>query len=237
MTLRIVIADDHRLVREGLQAVLAREHDLDVVGLAEDGADAVRMVRKLQPEVLVTDVAMPGLNGIEAVRRIRAQHETVRVLCLSMHGDQRNVLSALDAGASGYLLKDSSGEELAQAVRHVAAGRVHLSACLMGVVVDEIRARNRTPPSPAALAGARQLLTLREREIVQLFAEDLSTQEIADRLHLSGKTVATHRENITRKLGVRGIAGLTRYALREGMSAVEPPTRPRGAVAAEGGGA
>ena len=223
MTLRIVIADDHRLVREGLQAVLAREHDLDVVGLAEDGADAVRTVRKLQPDVLVTDIAMPGLNGIEAVRRVRAHHATVRVLCLSMHGDQRSVMSALDAGASGYLLKDSSCEELAQAVRHVAAGRVHLSAALMGVVVEEIRARSRIPQSVASLGGGRAILTLREREIVQLFAEDLSTQNIADRLHLSAKTVATHRENITRKLGVRGIAGITRYAVREGMSSVDEP--------------
>lgn len=225
MTLRIVIADDHRLIREGLRAVLAREHDLEVVGLAEDGADAVRMVRKLEPQVLVTDLAMPGLNGIEAIRRVRAHHDAVRVLCLSMHGDQRNVLSALDAGAAGYLLKDSSCEELAQAVRHVAAGGVHLSAALMGVVVDEIRLRHRISPNLAAPAGGHQLLTLREREIVQLFAEDLSTQEIADRLHLSGKTVATHRENITRKLGVRGIAGLTRYAVREGMSSVELPLR------------
>jgi DNA-binding NarL/FixJ family response regulator len=223
MTLRIVIADDHRLVREGLQAVLAREDDFDVVGLAEDGADAVRMVRRLQPAVLVTDVAMPGLNGIEAIRRMRAHHETVRVLCLSMHGDQRNVLSALDAGASGYLLKDSSCEELAQAVRHVAAGRIHLSTALMGVVVDEIRTRSRVPPSVADLGGDRPVLTLREREIVQLFAEDLSTQAIADRLHLSAKTVATHRENITRKLGVRGIAGVTLYAVREGLSSAEPP--------------
>lgn len=222
MTLRIIIADDHRLVREGLQAVLAREHDFDVVGLAEDGAEAVWMVRKLQPEILVTDIAMPGLNGIEAIRRVRGHHETVRVLCLSMHGDQRSVLSALDAGASGYLLKDSSCEELAQAVRHVAAGRVHLSAALMGVVVDEIRCRSRIP-SVAPLAGNRSILTRREREIVQLFAEDLSTQDIADRLHLSAKTVATHRENITRKLGVRGIAGLTRYAVREGMSSVDAP--------------
>jgi DNA-binding NarL/FixJ family response regulator len=145
------------------------------------------------------------------------------VLCLSMHGDQRSVMSALDAGASGYLLKDSSCEELAQAVRHVAAGRVHLSAALMGVVVEEIRTRSRIPPSAASLCGGRHLLTLREREIVQLFAEDLSTQNIADRLHLSAKTVATHRENITRKLGVRGIAGITRYAVREGMSSVDEP--------------
>jgi DNA-binding NarL/FixJ family response regulator len=225
MTLRIVLADDHRLVREGLQALLARAGDLEVIGLAEDGAAAVRLVRQLEPDVLVTDIAMPGLNGIEAARRVRMQHETVRVVCLSMHGDQRSVVAALDAGATGYVLKDSSCEELAQAVRNVAAGRIHLSPALMGVVVDEIRARQRVPAAAPAVA-ARDALTVREREIVQLFAEDLSTQDIAARLHLSAKTVATHRENITRKLGVRGIAGLTRYAVREGISPVEAPAVP-----------
>ena len=218
MTLRIVLADDHRLVREGLQALLARAGGFDVVGLAEDGATAVRLVRQLQPDVFVTDIAMPGLNGIEAIRRACAQHETVRVVCLSMHGDQRSVVTALDAGASGYVLKDSSCDELAQAVREVAAGRIHLSPALVGVVIDEIRLRQGAP----AGAATRPTLTVREREIVQLYAEDLSTQDIAGRLHLSAKTVATHRENVTRKLGVRGVAGLTRYAVREGLSQLEP---------------
>ncbi len=222
MTWRLVLADDHRLIREGLQALLAREPDIEVVGLAEDGAAAVRLVRTLLPDVLVTDVAMPGLNGIEAVRRVRAQHAQVRVICLSMHGDQRSVVAAIDAGASGYVLKDSSCDELAQAVRNVAAGRIHLSPPLMGLLVDEVRARQHGVPNPVA-PPPRQSLTQREREIVQLFAEDLSTQDIAERLHLSAKTVATHRENITRKLGVRGIAGLTRYAVREGISSVEAP--------------
>lgn len=218
MTLRIILADDHRLVREGLQALLARAGGFDVVGLAEDGATAVRLVRQLQPDVFVTDIAMPGLNGIEAIRRACAQHETVRVVCLSMHGDQRSVVTALDAGASGYVLKDSSCDELAQAVREVAAGRIHLSPALVGVVIDEIRLRQGAP----AGAATRPTLTVREREIVQLYAEDLSTQDIAGRLHLSAKTVATHRENVTRKLGVRGVAGLTRYAVREGLSQLEP---------------
>lgn len=224
MSLRIVIADDHRLIREGLQAVLARQLDFEVVGLAEDGAEALRQVRKLLPDVLVTDLAMPGLNGIDAIRRVTAQHESVRVLCVSMHCDQRSVLSALDAGACGYLLKDSSCEELAQAVRQVAAGRVHLSKALVGVVVEEIRSRSRIPANVGASTSGPSL-TPREREIVQLFAEDLSTQGIADRLHVSAKTVATHRENITRKLGVRGVAGLTRYAIREGLSQADAPIR------------
>lgn len=220
MTLRIVLADDHRLVREALQALLAKETDLEVVGLAEDGAAALRMVRQLEPDVLVTDIAMTGLNGIETVRRACALQETLRVVCLSMHGDQRNVVAALDAGASGYVLKDASCDELAQAVRIVATGRIHLSLALVGLVIEEIRLRQRTPNSlPTKSPGAE--LTVREREIVQLYAEDLSTQQIADRLHLSARTVATHRENVTRKLGVRGIAGLTRYAVKEGLSPLE----------------
>ena len=224
MTLRIVLADDHQLVREGQRALLSRDSGLDVVGLAEDGAAAVKLVRHLQPDLLITDIAMPGLNGIEATRRVRAHHPSVQAICLSMHGDQRSVVTALQAGASGYVLKDASSEELLRAVRDVAGGRIYLSPGLMGGLVDEIRTRHRLPetgtPIPAGPA-----LTAREREIVQLFAEDLSTQEIADRLKLSAKTVATHRENVTRKLGVRGVAGMTRYALSEGLSEGSAPCR------------
>jgi DNA-binding NarL/FixJ family response regulator len=219
MTVRIVIADDHRLVREALQALFAREAGLEVVGLAEDGAIAVRLVRQLAPDLLVTDVAMPGLNGIEAVRRARAAHAALRVLCLSMHGDQRTVVAAIDAGASGYLLKDSSSAEAVLAVREVAAGRFHLGPTLMQLVADEVRTHRHSLPGRAQAP----LLTVREREILQLFAEDLGSHAIADRLHLSIKTVSTHRENIVRKLGVRGIAGLTRYAMREGISPGELP--------------
>ena len=217
MPLRIVLADDHQLVREGLRALLSRDAALDVVGLAEDGVAAVKLVRHLQPDLLITDIAMPGLNGLEATRRVRAQHAAVQVICLSMHGDQRSVVTALQAGASGYVLKDASSEELLRAVRDVAAGRIYLSPGLMGGLVDEIRTRQRLPDG-ATSAPAGPALTAREREIAQLFAEDLSTQEIADRLKLSAKTVATHRENVTRKLGVRGVAGITRYALGEGLS-------------------
>ncbi len=221
MTIRIVLADDHQLVREGLTALLGREPGMEVIGLAEDGAAAVRLVRQLEPDVLVTDVAMPGLNGLEAVRRVKQQQPLVASICLSMHGDQRTVVTALNAGVSGFVLKDASADELLQAVRDVAAGRIFLSQGLMGAVVDELRQHYRQLDAVTPLRPP-QTLTAREREIVQLFAEDLSTQDIAERLHLSAKTVATHRENITRKLGVRGVAGLTRYAVREGLSTVDP---------------
>ena len=212
MTLRLVLADDHQLVREGLRALLSRDTRIEVAGVAADGATAVKLVRQLQPDLLVTDIAMPGLNGIEATRRVRAQGDT-RVICLSMHGDQRSVVTALQAGATGFVLKDASCEELLGAVRQVATGGVYVSPGTMGGLLDEIRDRQRLE---AALPGPA--LTAREREIVQLFAEDLSTQQIADRLKLSVKTVATHREHVTRKLGVHGIAGMTRYALREGLT-------------------
>lgn len=212
MTLRLVLADDHQLVREGLRALLCRDTRIEVTGVASDGATAVKLVRQLQPDLLVTDIAMPGLNGIEATRRVRALGDT-RVVCLSMYGDQRSVVTALQAGATGFVLKDASCEELLGAVRQVATGGIYVSPGTMGGLVDEIRDRQRLE---AALPGP--MLTAREREIVQLFAEDLSTHEIADRLKVSAKTVATHREHVTRKLGVRGIAGMTRYALREGLT-------------------
>ncbi|WP_457355347.1 response regulator [Roseateles sp. P5_D6] len=217
MTLRLVLADDHQLVREGLRALLTRDSRLEVVGLAADGAAAVTLVRQLQPDLLITDIAMPGLNGLEAARRVCAQEAPARVICLSMHGDQRSVVSAMQAGASGFVLKDSSCDELLGAVRQVAAGHIYLSPGLVGGLVDEIRDRQRVQQAPSG-----PTLTAREREIVQLFAEDLSTQDIADRLKLSAKTVATHRENVTQKLGVRGIAGMTRYAIREGLTEMVP---------------
>lgn len=218
MCIRVLLADDHRIVRDGLRALLARESDIDVVGEAGDGLDAVRLARTLQPDVVVTDVSMPGLNGVDAIRRIRAQDAAPRVLCLSVHSDSRMVVSVLEAGASGYVLKDASFDELALAIRKAMAGQIHLSADLVGLVVDKVRAR---PGSNAARTDVKAPLTPREREVVQLLAEGMTTQQIADRLHVSTKTVATHRENVLQKLQIRGIAELTRYALREGLSSLD----------------
>jgi DNA-binding NarL/FixJ family response regulator len=220
MTIRVVLADDHRMMRDGLRALLTRESEFDVVGLAEDGIGAVKLARELRPDVVVTDLAMPGLNGVDAIRRIRAADSRVRVLCLSMHNESQLVLAVLDAGASGYVLKDGSFEELAIAIRKVMANQVYLSADLVGIVVNEVRARGEPGPKFQPTQ-----LTPREREIVQLLSEGNSTRQIADRLHVSGKTVATHRENILRKLQLDGIAALTRYALREGLSSLEAPCR------------
>ncbi len=220
MAIRIVLADDHRIVREGLCALLAREPDIELVGQAEDGLAAVRLARDLQPDVVVTDVSMPGLNGVEAIRRIRTDTPAVRVLCLSVHAESRMVLAVLDAGASGYVLKDDSYDDLALAIRKTMSDQVHLSADLVGVVVTAVRTRGQ--PQPPAGASA---LTAREREMVQLLSEGLSTQQIADRLHVSIKTVATHREHVMHKLEITSLAELTRYALHEGLSSLDQPWR------------
>ena len=221
MTLRVLLADDHRILREGLVALLSREGDIEIVGQADDGLQAVKLARELQPDVAVVDVAMPGLNGLEAMRRIRDEAPAVRTLCLSVHDDSRMVLAVLDAGASGYVLKDCSFDELARAIRKVTAGQIYLSPDIVGIVVNEVRQRG-TPR--AAQTGAS--LTPRERELVQLLSEGHSTAEIAERLHVSAKTVATHREHVLHKLDVRGIAELTRYALREGLSSIDAPCGP-----------
>jgi DNA-binding NarL/FixJ family response regulator len=220
MTIRVVLADDHRIMRDGLSALLARETEFDIVGLAEDGNGAVKLARELRPDVIVTDLAMPGLNGVEAIRRIRAEDADVRLLCLSMHSESQMVLAVLDAGASGYVVKDCCFEELTLAIRKVMANQIYLSADLVGIVVNQVRAR--AVPGPKVRPTQ---LTPREREIVQLLSEGYSTQQVADRLHVSAKTVATHRENILRKLKIEGIAALTRYALREGLSSLDAPCR------------
>jgi DNA-binding NarL/FixJ family response regulator len=218
--IRIVLADDHRLVREGLRALLSRDPQFELLGLADDGLDAIRLAAELQPDVLVTDVSMPGLNGIEAIRRVRAESPSVRVVCLSVHDEDRMVLAGIDAGAAGYVLKDSSFDELVLAIRKVMQGQVYVSPGLVGVFVEGYRSRGTTHASTAF-----SQLTAREREIVQLFSEGHSTNEIAEQLHLSPKTVATHRENVLHKLNIESIAELTRYAIREGLSALDAPCR------------
>jgi DNA-binding NarL/FixJ family response regulator len=220
MGIRIVLADDHRIVRDGLCALLAREKDIELIGQADDGLGAVRLARELRPDIVVTDVSMPGLNGVEATRRIRADEPSVRVLCLSVHAESRMVLAVLEAGASGYVLKDCSYDELALAIRKAMADQIHLSAELVGLVVKEVRSRGQ-PQS----AGGTAALTPREREMVQLLSEGLSTQQIADRLHVSIKTVATHREHVMQKLDISSLAELTRYALCEGLSSLDQPWR------------
>ena len=223
MIIQIVLADDHRIMRDGLTALLQSEHDFKLVGTAHDGAALVKLVNDLNPDVVVTDLSMPGMNGIEAIRRIRADAPLVKVLCLSVHQEDNMVLAAIDAGASGYVLKDTSFGELAGAIRQAMAQKIYLSPSLVEIFVNRYQHRNQTE-----VDAPFSTLTSRERQITQLFSEGHSTRQIGEQLHVSGKTVATHRENILHKLRIRSMAELTRYAILEGLSSLNTPCRPKG---------
>lgn len=214
--MRILLADDHQILREGLKGLLARQPDMQVVGEAADGRTTVRMASELAPDVVVMDIGMPGLNGVEATRQIAAHHPGVRVIALSMHSDRRYVTEMLRAGAAGYLVKDSAFEELAQAVNAVAAGKVYLSPSVADAVVDHhVRGGGGGEPSVFAV------LTPREREVLQLLAEGQATKQVAASLDVSVKTVETHRRQIMEKLDLHSVAELTKYAIREGLTSVE----------------
>jgi DNA-binding NarL/FixJ family response regulator len=217
MTIRIILADDHKIMREGLRALLEKHNDFEVTAEAEDGLDAVRLTKKLTPHIVIMDIGMPGLNGIEATRQITAQVPSVKVIALSMHSDKRFVIEMLKAGVSGYLLKDSASEELASAIRTVLSGTPYLSPKITDVVLkDYLSTLSKTEPS------AFTVLTPREREVLQLIAEGRTTKEIATALFVSVKTVETHRQQIMEKLDLRSVAELTKYAVREGLTSLGP---------------
>ncbi len=214
MSITVLLADDHRILREGLRSLLEHPPDIRVVGEAGDGRTAVRLAKELSPDVVIMDIGMSGLNGVEATRQIRAALPQTRVLALSMHSDRRYVRSMLKAGATGYLLKDSAAEELVQALRTLVSGRAYLSPGITGVVIDEYLQAGDTPQ-------AADPLSAREHEVLQLLAEGRSTSQIASSLHVSVKTVETHRRRIMDKLDLHSLADLTRYAIREGITPLE----------------
>ena len=216
MSIRLLIADDHQIVRQGLRTMLERNADFTVVGEAEDGRSAVRMSGELKPDVVVMDIGMPDLNGVEATRQLTAGQPHVRVVGLSMHADRRFAAEMLKAGAKAYLLKDGAFDELATAIRSVAAGRVYLTARVADVVVQSYADTNHDE-SPSAF----RRLSPREREVLQLMAEGRATKEIASDLDVSVKTVETHRRQIMEKLNLFSVAELTKYAVREGLSALD----------------
>jgi DNA-binding NarL/FixJ family response regulator len=214
--IRALLVEDHQLVRECLRAALEKETDIEVVAEAQNGRDAVRLAQEHQPRVVVMDVVMPDLNGIEATRQILAVTPGTKVLALSMHSDRRFVAGMLSAGAAGYVLKNAAFEELADAIRSVATDQTYLSPGIAGIVVEDyVNQLAAEEPDPAAA------LTAREREVAQLLAEGKSTKEVAAVLHVSGKTIETHRRQIMNKLSINSIAELTKYAIRAGLTSLE----------------
>ena len=217
MSIRVYIADDHRLFREGLKELVNKDSNMHVVGEAEDGQAAIRALAKTNPDVVIMDVCMPDINGIEAARQILRDFPEIKILALSMHSDPNYVAQMLRAGAKGYLLKDSAAQELTEAVRTVSGNLTYLSPRVAGSVVDS-HVRNHTPPGESS---AYTVLSSREREVLQMLAEGNSTKAIADKLFVSVKTVETHRRNIMKKLAISSVAGLTKYAVREGLTSVD----------------
>jgi DNA-binding NarL/FixJ family response regulator len=215
MNIRILLADDHALVRAGLRALIDEMPGIQVVGEAENGSDALRLIAELHPDVALVDISMPQLNGLEVAARASAEHRSTRVVMLSMHAFEEYVHRALVAGAAGYLLKDADKGELEQALRCVARGQTWLSPSISKSVVDAL-VRGEKPAG-----GPFEILSPRQREILQLIAEGRSTKEIAAHLDLSIKTVETHRTELMERLGIHGVAGLVRYAIRTGIVRVE----------------
>ncbi len=217
MGVRILIADDHKIVREGLRALIEKHENMEVVAEAETGLDAVRLTQRLEPHVVIMDLGMPQMNGIEATREITANSRKIKVIALSMHSDKRFVLQMLKAGASGYLLKDSAFEELIIAIKTVMSNQSYLSPKITDVVLKEyLQTVSRGDVSVFSV------LTHREREVLQMLAEGRSTKEIAASLSISVKTIETHRQQIMDKLKIRSVAELTKYAIREGLTSLEP---------------
>jgi DNA-binding NarL/FixJ family response regulator len=214
MAIRILLADDHKIVRQGLRTLLQKEPDMEVVAEAEDGRASLKLAQQFSPQVVIMDVGMPDLNGIEATRQVLADSPGIKVIALSMHSDRRFVVNMLKAGASGYLLKDSAFEELAAAIRAVMANKTYLSPGVSDVVIKDYIS------GPKPDSSAFSVLTAREREVLQLMAEGRSTKQIADRLIVSVKTIETHRQQIMNKLNIHSVAELTKYAIREGLSAL-----------------
>lgn len=217
MSIGVLLVDDHAIIREGLRSLLEKQPDMEVLADTDEGRKAVELVRELSPDVVIMDVTMAGLNGIEATRLIAAEFPEVKVIALSIHSQRRFIADMLSAGAAGYILKECLFDELVQAIQTVAVGGRYLSPRIADVVVDDyVKRLSGTADSPLAA------LTGREREVLQLVAEGKSTKEIALELHVSTKTIEANRRQIMEKLDVHSIAELTKCAVREGLTTLEP---------------
>lgn len=213
MITKIMVVDEHKILREGLSTLIAKQPDMEIIGEAKDGREALRLVDKLSPDLILMDVTMPNLNGIEATRKIKSKKPDIEIIALSLHSDRRYVLGMIDAGASGYLLKECAFDELVRAINTVMSRKKYLSPGISDILIEEYVKKN-TQEKPTIYAK----LTPREREILQLIAEGKNTKEIAGYLFISIKTVETHRRHIKKKLRVDSVAELTKIAIREGLT-------------------
>jgi len=216
MSTRILLVDDHGVIREGLRSLLEKQPDIEVVGEAEDGRKAVELVRELLPEIVIMDITMPNLNGVDATRQIKGSFPQVSIIALSIHANRRFVANMLKAGASAYILKECLFDELIQSIRDVQAGNIYLSPRITGVVVGDYIERLATIMEPQSSG-----LTDRQRQIVQALAEGKMMKQIALEFHVSVKTIEADRRQIMEKLNINSIAELTKYAVREGLTSLE----------------
>lgn len=216
MTIRILLVDDHKITRDGLRSMFEKLPDMEVVGEAETGREGMKLSRELIPDVVIMDISMPDLNGIDATRQILAESPKIKVIALSMYSDRRYVIGMLKAGVSGYLLKSCAFDELANAVNAVVKNQSYISPQIADTVMQDYT-RNLTIDDTSTVSA----LTPREREVLQLIAEGLTSTKIASRLFVSEKTVSTHRRQIMEKLNIYSVAELTKYALREGLTSLE----------------
>jgi DNA-binding NarL/FixJ family response regulator len=216
MPTRILLVDDHAIIRQGLSSLLEKQPDIEVVGSVEDGRQAVDSVRQLAPDLVIMDISMPNLNGIDATRKIAEETSGVKIIALSIHSSRRFVAEMLNAGASGYILKDCLFDELMEAIKTVLGGDIYLSPKITDVVIDDYvqRLSKQNQPNEPTLSD-------REREVLQLLAEGKSTKQIALSLHVSTKTIESNRRNIMDKLSINSVAELTKYAVREGLTPLE----------------
>jgi DNA-binding NarL/FixJ family response regulator len=217
MTIRVLIADDHTILRQGIGRAIEQEEDMELIGQAGDGHTTVELVRTLKPDVVIMDISMPDLNGIEATRLIHREIPKSRVVALSMHSAKRYVREMFKAGAAAYLLKDCEFDELTEAIRLVANGQNYITPAVSEAVLESCVDNGQTDES-----SAFSVLTAREREVLQLMAEGHGTKQIAKQLYISPKTVEAHRLRIMRKLDIDNVARLTKYAIQEGLTSPQP---------------
>jgi DNA-binding NarL/FixJ family response regulator len=214
MSIRVLLADDHAMLRQALRNVLEREHDVEVVAEANNGADALRLARELKPDVVVMDISMPGVDGINATRRLLAATPTARVLALSTHAERHFIMQMLSAGARGYVTKTAGISEMLRAVRALAAGQTYLCQEAANAMAEAVRGNGK------AGGPSGETLGRRERDVLALLAEGKTSQQIGEKLHIATGTVDVHRRNIMRKLGLHTVAELTQYAIREGLISI-----------------